>query len=104
MSTPPLPHDQRKRDYDVSMFDPMSDETDIRTARSRYNARRTESSLVAWICSPEWTKVSSNPSGMRGMRVYSGVGYTVGRADVMSGEINAYTRDHVDAFTTGEGL
>lgn len=30
------------------------DSRDVREARSRYNARRTESSLIAWVCSPQW--------------------------------------------------
>ena len=37
------------------MHDPKQDRQDIDEARSRYNARKTESSLIAWICSPEWT-------------------------------------------------
>lgn len=52
--TPLLPHKGKKHGYDVGMFDPVSDEDDIHRARSRYNARKTDSPLIAWICSPEW--------------------------------------------------
>lgn len=30
------------------------DREDLRKARSRYNSRQTESSLIAWVCSPGW--------------------------------------------------
>lgn len=32
------------------------DSQDLRIARSRWNARKTDSSLIAWVCSPEWTQ------------------------------------------------
>lgn len=75
------------------MFDPIADEDAINTARSRYNARKTESPLIAWICSDTWAPHPEEypKSEIRGMRVYSGVGYTVGRANVVSGEIIAST-------------
>jgi len=91
--------------YDVGMHDPMSDKADIDSARSRYNARRTESSLIAWICSDVW-KHPHYPTLPR----LTGVSWSVkgsakyDKSGIVSGEINAYTRDHVDGFATGEGL
>ena len=84
------------------MFDPMQDESDIRAARSAYNARKSESSLIAWICSPEWTSaigydLPGNRGSVKGRSSY-GVEHSA------SGEIQAYTRDHVDGFAQGEGL
>lgn len=87
-------------DYTGIMFDPMSDESDIRTARSRFNARKTESPLIAWICSDVWTHPTEwtryPDQYTRGLVHTSGEG-TYGD-NVASGEINAYMRDHVDAF------
>ena len=39
------------------MYDPIADEESIATARSRYNARKTTSPLIVWICSDEWSDV-----------------------------------------------
>lgn len=87
------------------MFDPIQDEDDINDARSAYNARKSESSLIAWICSPEWTR-AHYPTLPR----LTGVSWSAkGSAKyqtsgIVSGEIEAYTRDHVDMWQTGGGL
>lgn len=80
------------------MFDPLSDESDIVTARSRYNARRTESSLIAWICDPTWAPHPEEypKSDIRGA-VYASThtgypgDYAPDPCDTASGEINAST-------------
>lgn len=79
----------------------MTDFQDIIEARSRYNARKTESSLVAWICSEGWTTAPCTYPA-RGSAVTTTKGEVY--EDAISGEINAYTRDHVDMWQGGEGL
>ncbi len=68
-------------------------------------------SIVAWTLSPEWTQapamsapnIAQTKSGFRSTVIRSGwTGFGVKRTalfvDHVSGEINAYTRDHVDSF------
>ncbi len=71
-------------------------------------------SIVAWTLSPEWTQapkmaapdIAQTKSGFRSTVIRSGwTGYGAKRTalfvDHVSGEINAYTRDHVDSFANG---
>lgn len=45
-----------------------NDSEDLRVARSLYNARFSESSLVAWTLSPCWTMVDPTNYKVRGLR------------------------------------
>lgn len=71
------------------MISHLDDEESIRDARSAYNARKTESTLIAWICSPEWTTARvEHPRD----RYYRGAVYRTDRRsarlmDECSGEI-----------------
>lgn len=50
------------------------DAQDLRRARSRYNSRQTDSVLIAWICSPEWTMAPTD-TAIRGTRYLKGSTY-----------------------------
>jgi hypothetical protein len=67
------------------------DSKDLRAARSAYNARKSDSSLVAWVCSPEWTMVPDTSSDARGSRTIAHSTRPL-YTEVCAGEINAYTR------------
>ena len=75
------------------------DKRDLQSARSAYNARKTESSIIAWVCSSEWTEVDRSeygeydPDGPRGT-VYRSGEYTSDlylcnayQGDILIGEI-----------------
>jgi len=49
----------------------QQDKADITEARSRYNARKTESNIIAWICSDGWRDVNPRNPTLRGA-VYFG--------------------------------
>lgn len=85
---------------------------DVTAARAAYAARKTDSSLIAWVSSEEWTDTrsyrfapgeSQHGRDFRGS-VYCDQSCVVPSGTTVSGEINAYTRDHVDMFAQGEGI
>lgn len=66
----------------------MSDIEQINEARSRYNARKTDSSLIEWICSEVWTDVYPLPPWGEGYRGHKETdGRTRDYANMISGEI-----------------
>lgn len=79
-----------------------NDTEDLQRARALWNARKSDSSLLGWTLSPEWTMVgpTERTQGTKYMRGSTRPLYV----NECHGEINAYTRDHVDAFACGEGL
>lgn len=79
-----------------------TDASDIATARAQWSARKSDSPLVAWTLSPEWTIVGPTER-TQGTVLLCGSTRPLYVSEC-SGEINAYTRDHHDAFACGEGL
>lgn len=70
-----------------------TDHVDLTFARAMWNARKTESSLVAWTLTPEWTTPSDaawheeNRALYRGERALNGREYVKRREHARNGEI-----------------
>lgn len=67
-----------------------NDIEDINEARSRYNARKTESTLIAWICSDAWADGSrfEHERGMARGRVVASA-WSGDEANTVSGEVQS---------------
>ncbi len=65
--------------------DNQDDILSVASARSAWNARKSESALVAWTLGPEWTNPKTLICGCERGIVHYGKNYAVG--DEASGEI-----------------
>jgi hypothetical protein len=81
------------------------DSKDLASARSRWNARITDSSVIAWICSDAWTR--AHYPAIPAIPRLTGVSWSVrGSATyatngVVSGEITGGFTPGVDRWTEG---